>query len=63
MSLRHGFKAEANRTSLHLRRSLGLAPEAPIDLYALADHLEVIIAPLTIFGNEEPSVLSQKFVT
>jgi hypothetical protein len=47
MSLKRGFKAEASRISLRLRTSLGLAPHAPIDLNALAHHLNVLIVELT----------------
>ena len=65
MSLKHGFKAKANRISLRLRRSLGLTPEAPINLEALARHLkvvcqiEVIIVPLSRFRDEYPDAVRQ----
>ena|SRR5690349_5084613 len=65
MSLRRGFKAEANRISLCLRRSLGLTPEAPINLEALARHLKVergivvIIVPLSRFRDEYPDAVRQ----
>jgi hypothetical protein len=65
MSLKRGFKAEANRISLRLRRSLGLTPEAPINLDALARHLkiarqiEVIIVPLSRFRDVYPDAVRQ----
>lgn len=52
MSLRRGFKAEANRTSLRLRASLGLAPHAPIDLDIAAEHLDVRIVGLISLADE-----------
>jgi hypothetical protein len=65
MSLRRGFKAEANRISLYLRRGLGLTPEAPINLEALARHLrvshqiEAIIVALSVFRDEYPDAVRQ----
>jgi IrrE N-terminal-like domain len=55
MSLRRGFKAEANRISLSLRRDLGLPSHAPIDLFALAERLRAIVVPLSAFSNELPN--------
>lgn len=59
MSLRRGFKAEANRISRQLRRSLGLLPHAPIDLNLVARHLGVPIVELTTFSRECPDQVHQ----
>jgi IrrE N-terminal-like domain len=55
MSLRRGFKAEANRISLRLRRDLGLAPHAPIDLVAVAKPLGAHVVALSTFAKELPN--------
>lgn len=57
MSLKRGFKAEANRISLRLRANLRLAPHAPIDLMALAEHLGLTIVELTAFASEYPDAV------
>ncbi len=57
MSLRWGFKAEANRISLRLRRDLGLAPHAPIELFALAEKLGAHVVPLSVFADECPDAV------
>jgi len=59
MSLRRGFKASANRLSLRLRRSQGLAPEAPIDLNIVARRLSLEIIPLSDFRDECPNAVRQ----
>jgi hypothetical protein len=46
MSLRHGFKAEANRISLRLRVGLGLASHAPIDLKRAAGLFGALVVSL-----------------
>jgi IrrE N-terminal-like domain len=56
MSLRRGFKADANRLSLRLRRSLGLTPESPIDLNLIARRLDLVIAPLSSFADVHPDL-------
>ena len=43
MSLPRGFKANAERESLRLRRELGLAPAQALDITRLAGHLDVEI--------------------
>lgn len=52
MSLRRGFKAEANRISLRLRTSLRLAPHSPIELGAVAKQLGVTIVQLTSLADK-----------
>ena len=49
MTLPYGFKAKANRIAVGLRRQLGLAEPAPIDIHALAAHLGIAIVPLSAF--------------
>ncbi len=43
MSLPRGFKANAERESLRLRRELGLTPTQVLDITKLAEHLDVEI--------------------
>ncbi len=57
MSLRRGFKAEANRISLRLRHELGLTPHAPIDLFVVADRLGAHVVPLSDFIQECPDAV------
>lgn len=59
MSLRRGFKANANRISLRLRHSLQLWPEAPIDLTQIAARLHIRIVRLTEFADEYPAQVKQ----
>jgi len=59
MSLRRGFKAEANRISLSLRRDLGLAPHDPIDLFKLAERFKARIVSLSEFVDECPEEVRQ----
>lgn len=55
MSLRHGFKASANRLSVRLRRGQAAAPDAPIDLTIIAKRLQLAIVPLSSFAAECPA--------
>jgi Zn-dependent peptidase ImmA (M78 family) len=57
MSLRRGFKAEANRISLRLRTSLGLTRHSPINLTALGDKLGIRVVPLSNFKDECPDAV------
>lgn len=53
MTLRRGFKAEAERTAVRLRSELGLPQTAQIDLDVLAAHLDVkVVAGDTLIGLE-----------
>jgi Zn-dependent peptidase ImmA (M78 family) len=63
MSLRHGFKASANRLALKLRRGQGRPPEAPIDLEIIAERLEIEIVPLSSFASKHPAAVRQLTVT
>src|SRR6266511_2794545 len=59
MSLRRGFKAEANRIALGMRLDLGLPPEAPLDLYAAARTLHVTVVPISAFADRLPDAVAQ----
>jgi hypothetical protein len=49
--LRHGFKAEAERTAIDYRKKLDLKPHDPLPAAMLADHLKVrILTPQDIPG-------------
>lgn len=63
MSLARGFKANANRISLRLRKSLDLRPEDPVDLLIVAARLKITVVPLTEFAAEYPSAVRQLTVT
>ncbi len=52
--LRHGFKADAERTSERLRKELNLSKFAALSAFSLAEHLGVTIAGMTeILPQEE----------
>ncbi len=55
MSLRRGFKSHANQISVRLRRSMGLQPEAPIDLSIIATRMQIDIIPLSSFRQQYPA--------
>jgi len=57
MSLKRGFKAEANRISLRLRERMGLAAHDPIDIVKLAEHLDAPAVPLSEFSRECPDAV------
>jgi hypothetical protein len=52
MSLKRGFKAEAIRISVGLRRDLGCGPHDPLDIEVVSSFLKVPIVPLSDFGEE-----------
>jgi Zn-dependent peptidase ImmA (M78 family) len=54
MSLRHGFKASANRIALRLRRGQDREAHAPIDLEVVAERLAIEIVPLSTFSKLHP---------
>lgn len=43
--MRRGFKAEAERTALKLRKDIGVGLDEPLDLGKLAEHLSAVIRP------------------
>jgi Zn-dependent peptidase ImmA (M78 family) len=54
--LPRGFKAEANRISVEMRRELGLEPHLPLCPWRLADHLSVPTIPLSKLAEENPTI-------
>lgn len=54
MTLRRGFKAEAERTAVRLRTELGLAQTAPINLDGLATHMEIKVVDGDALIGREP---------
>lgn len=59
MGLSRGFKAQANRIAVGLRRQVGLAAQEPIDVYALAAHLGIAVVPLSVFKETCGAEVSQ----
>ncbi|PSB49231.1 zinc peptidase [Cyanosarcina cf. burmensis CCALA 770] len=55
MSLRHGFKKEANDYAREFRAELSLAPHARLRPWMLAEHLTIPVIPLSSFGNQIPT--------
>ncbi len=54
MTLRRGFKSEANTTSKELRQELGLAADAPLCPFKTAEHLEVEVLKLSSYRAALP---------
>jgi Zn-dependent peptidase ImmA (M78 family) len=59
MALPHGFKANANRIALGLRRQMGVAETDPIDLSRLAERLGLSVVPISNFASVCPESLEQ----
>ncbi|MDE1468328.1 ImmA/IrrE family metallo-endopeptidase [Aurantiacibacter sp. D1-12] len=57
--MKHGFKAQANRIALEMRREFGLAPEAPMCPFILCEHFEIRVLPLSQFSDEAAYFLSE----
>jgi len=51
MGLPYGFKAKSNRVALGYRKDLGLAPQDPLDFYALSVLLGIPIVRLSTFST------------
>lgn len=54
--MRRGFKAEAERLSLDARQQLGIAPHAPLDPWAYATHVGVVVLDFRDLDIPPPSV-------
>jgi len=52
--LRHGFKTEANDHARELRAELGIEPHAPLCPWQLAEHLEILVVPLSEYHDKIP---------
>ena len=59
MALPHGFKAKANRIALGLRRQMGVADTAPVDLGRLAERLGLSVVPIRTFASVCPESVEQ----
>lgn len=58
MTLRRGFKTEANWYAREMRRELGLLPAAPLCPWTLADHLGFPIIPLSEYKMAAPEAVA-----
>lgn len=54
MTLRWGFKKEANEHARDLRSELGINFHEPLSPWELAKYLEIPVLPLSEFGDENP---------
>jgi IrrE N-terminal-like domain len=54
MTLRRGFKAEANAHSIEMRRELRLQKHDPLCPWQLAEYLEIPLLPLSALGKAVP---------
>ena len=52
--MRRGFKTEANGIAREVRSELGLAPASPLDVWRLAEHLEIPVLPLSGLRESAP---------
>ena len=52
--MRRGFKTEANAIACEVRGELGLAPASPLDVWQLAEHLEIPVIPLSGLRETAP---------
>lgn len=51
MAVARGFKSKANRIAVGLRHQLGLPPQSPMDVRLLAEHLGILVVPLSTFSQ------------
>jgi Zn-dependent peptidase ImmA (M78 family) len=58
MTLRRGFKSEANWLARDVRDDLGIAPHLPLCPWKLADRLGFPVVPLSKFAGSEPSAVA-----
>jgi Zn-dependent peptidase ImmA (M78 family) len=57
MTLRRGFKTEANEYARELRAEFGLAPYAPISPWLLAEHLGIPVMRLSELAASQPAAV------
>lgn len=57
MSLRRGFKSEANQIARQIRAELGLKFSDPLNPFELATYLEIKVIPISNFGEEAPEAI------
>ena len=53
--MRRGFKTEASALAREVRAELSLSPTAPLDVWQLAEHLEIPVIPLSSFHDAAPN--------
>jgi len=56
VTLRRGFKADAERLSLEVRAEVGLGPLSRLDPLRLAEHLEIPVLAMSSLGVQDPKV-------
>lgn len=56
MTLRRGFKTEANKLSLEVRAELGLPDHSPLCPFALAEHLHIPVYTLKALAEADPDI-------
>ena len=52
--MRHGFKSEANAIAREVRAELSLYRTSPLDVWRLAEYLEIPVVPLSTLRNAAP---------
>ncbi len=52
--MRRGFKTEANAIAREVRAELSLSRTSPLDVWRLAEHLEIPVLPLSSFHRVAP---------
>ena len=52
--MRWGFKTEANALVREVRAELSLSLTSPLNVWRLAEHLDIPVAPLSSFGEDAP---------
>ena len=52
--MRRGFKTEANAIAREVRAELSLSSTAPLDVWRLAEHLDIPVIPLSGFHEAAP---------
>ncbi|WP_047540080.1 ImmA/IrrE family metallo-endopeptidase [Methylotenera versatilis] len=57
MSLRRGFKSEANQIARQIRDELGLKYFDPLNPLELASYLEIKVIPISNFGEDAPAAI------
>ena len=57
VTLRRGFKSEANSIAREIRGELHLKPADPLDPWALAEHLTIPILPLSDLREDSPAMV------
>lgn len=58
MTLRRGFKADANFYARDVRRELEVLPHSPLCAWKLADHLGFVVVRLSEFVAQEPEAVA-----